>query len=462
VGEAQSLQGLRRRRLPVIVGLTLLLLLLHLAQWGMERSAQGQIESIRTRWAALDEEQDQAAARLAAAHRVHPSRYLTGATLAGVDEQLAAARLALDRGTRARHPGEKSERAAVATAALNQARERIESVSRRLDRLDAARAGYAEAARRLEAETAAARQVIVALQSGGYRSDHFAPARALVEEAEAASASVQRLRQQAAGGQAPYLEIYEQSEAGRSRAAEATRLARGVEELRLRNEARVRDLLARIETARSQQNAARLAAARLALYTAYSPVVGEVRQANGQLDAALRAAQAAARANGMERQEFQEAADLLADGERQAGAAASSFARAIETERLLVAAVAAVVALRAAADHDLDDARRRINRYDHIDQERALRLYNSAAERYRRGETLRHLDPIAAAESYRQARSLAIQAERSVRTSEPSSGGGGGWGGGGGSGGPSGGSSGGPSGGSYGGPSGGSYGGGGF
>jgi hypothetical protein len=460
VGEAETLRELRRRRLPLIIKLTLLLLFLHLLQWGMERSAQNRVDQVRTEWTAREADARRAEERLAAARRTHRPRYLTGVTLNGVDEQLAASRTALDRGTRTRHPAEKAQRTAEATAALSQAGSRIERVEQALQRLDRARSDHAIAARRLQEEVDAAGQVIASLQAGGYRPSHFASARALIEDAVAAQARVQTLQQRGAA-QLPYLEIYEQSEAGRARAAEAVRLARGVEELRRRSETRVRDLLARIDAVRSQQNAARLAGARLAYYAAYSPIVGELRQGAGHLDAAFQAVQSAVRANRMDRQEFQQAASLLAEGEQRAGAAASAFARAIETERLLVAALAALVALRASADHEVDAARRTIDRYDHIDQDEALRLWRAAADRYRRAETLRHIDPIAAAAWYREARSLAQQAYRSVRTSEPSSDGGGGWSGGGG-GGWGGGSSGGPSGGSYGGPSGGSYGGGGF
>jgi hypothetical protein len=262
----------------------------------------------------------------------------------------------------------------------------------------------------------------------------------------------------------PYLEIYDASREGEARAEEAIRLAQGVAELRRANEARARALLDRVATLRGQYTAARYAAARLAPYLAYAPVVAGVQRGSRELDAAAEAARAAMRANTMDRQEFREAADLLAEGERRAGAAADAFARAVETERLLTVALAALAGLRSAALDEIDDARRAIDRYDDLDQDSARRLLSQATSEFRRAETLRYADPVAAAELYRRARSLALEARRSVRTSRPSSGGGGGggWSGGGSSGGPSGGSHGGPSGGSYGGPSGGSHGGGGF
>jgi hypothetical protein len=69
-------------------------------------------------------------------------------------------------------------------------------------------------------------------------------------------------------------------------------------------------------------------------------------------------------------------------------------------------------------------ARRAIDRYNYLDQERALHLLNRAASGFRRAETLRYADPIAATEQYRRARRLALEARRSVRTSEPSDSGG--------------------------------------
>src|SRR5262249_48833811 len=158
------------------------------------------------------------------------------------------------------------------------------------------------------------------------------------------------------------------------------------------------------------------------------PVVASVQHGSRELDAAAQAARAATAANGMDRQAFREASELLAEGERRTGTAADAFARAVETERLLTVALAAMVGLRNAAADEIEAARSAIDRYDHLDQDQALRLLNQATSEYRRAETLRYADPIAATAEYRQARSLAIDARSSVRTSSPSSGGGGGGG----------------------------------
>jgi hypothetical protein len=462
VGDAAAVRELQRRRLPVIIALTVLILLLHLMQWGMEQSAQSGVERVRAEGSALRREADELAARLAAAPKEHPRRYLAGLSLEDVPRQLGRAEAALNRATRARHPAEKARLAAEAEAALRRARAVTAEVRQRLDRLDTARSGYAEAARRLETALQVARQTVRDLESARYRPDHFATARALIAEAEQRSEEVRSLLTRARSNDVPYLEIYEKSAAGQARAEEAQRLARAVEELRRNNEARARELLDRVVTVRSQYDAARYAAARLAMYPAYASILGEVQRGRAALNGAAAAAREASQANDMDRQAFRQAAELLTEGERQAGAAAHAFARAVETERLLTTALAVLLTVQTAAEDELEDARRRIDRYDHLDQDRALRLYAAAADRFRQAETRRHFDPIGAVELYREARSLSAQAYRSVRTSEPSSGGGsGGWSGGG-STGPSGGSYGGPSGGSYGGPSGGSYGGGGF
>lgn len=430
----------------------------------MERAAQGGVERVRAEWSAVRLECDRVAARLAKAPRRHPARYLAGQSLAGVPEELRRAGEALDRATRARHPGEKARWSAEAEAALNRARAKIEGVRSTLDRLDAAASGHAVAARRLSTAIEEARRTVATLEAEGYRPEHFTAARERLVQAERRAEEVRRLQERAGGAGVPYLEIYDASREGQARAEEAARLARGVAELRQANEARARALLDRIAAIRGQESSARFAAARLASYGAYAPAVANVQRGSRELDAAAEAARAALRANGMDRQAFREAAELLAEGERRAGTAADAFARAVETERLLTVALAAMAGLREAAADDIEDARREIDRYDHLDQESALRLLNQATGEFRRAETLRYADPIAATALYRQARSLAIDARSSVRTSSPSSGGGegGGWGGGGSSGGPSGGSYGGPSGGSYGGPSGGSHGSGGF
>jgi hypothetical protein len=431
----------------------------------MERAAQGGVERVRAEWIAVRLEYDRVAARLADAPRRHPARYLAGQSLAGVPEELQRAGEALDRATRVRHPDEKARWAAEAEAALNRARAQIEGVRSTLDRLDTAKTGYADAARGLVTAIDEARRTVATLEAEGYRPEYFAVARERLAQAERRAEEVRRLQERPGVTGVPYLEIYDASRDGQMRAEEATRLARGVAELRQSNEARARALLDRIATVRGQDAAARFAAARLAPYGAYAPAVANVQRGSRELDTAAQAARAALRANTMDRQAFREAAELLAEGERRAGTAADAFARAVETERLLTVALAAMAGLREAAADDIEDARRAIDRYDYLDQEQALRLLNQATAEFRRAETLRYADPIAATALYRQARSFAIEARSSVRTSAPSSGGGGGgggWGGGGSSGGPSGGSSGGPSGGSYGGPSGGSHGRGGF
>jgi hypothetical protein len=432
----------------------------------MERAAQGGVERVRAEWSAVRQEHDRVAARLAEAPRQHPARYLAGQSLAGVPEELQRAGEALDRATQTRPPDEKARWAAEAEAALNRARAKVERVRSTLDRLDAAKSGYAEAAHGLAAAIEEARRTVAALEAEGYRPEHFTAAQDRLLQAERRTEEVRGLQERPGATGVPYLEIYDASREGQAQAKEATRLARGVAELRQANEARARALFDRIRTVRAQDTAARFAAARLAAYGAYAPAVANVQRGSRELDAAVEAARAAIRANGMDRQAFREAAELLAEGERRAGTAADGFARAVETERLLTAALAAMAGLREAAQDDIEDARRAIDRYDHLDQESALRLLNQATGEFRRAETVRYADPIAAAAQYRLALSLAIEARSSVRTSAPSSGGGGGgWGGGGGggsSGGPSGGSSGGPSGGSYGGPSGGSHGRGGF
>lgn len=462
VGDAAAVRALQRRRLPLIVALTAAILLLHLLQWGLERAAQGAVEQTRAQLQTLRQETEQTRTRLAAAPQRHPARYLTGVSLGQAPDRLAEAGRALDRASRARHPGEKARGRSAAEAALSAARAAVQAVAGRLDRLEAARTGHAEAAHRLAAAAQDARQTVASLETAGYQSRHFTTPRALIAQAELRSTEVRALQARPAGGDVPYLEIYEKSREGEARAEEARRLARGVEELRRANETRTRDLLDRIASVRPQYDAARVAAARLVLYSAYASVLTDVQRGRAELDAARDAARAAAQRNAMEQQEFREAAGLLSDGERRAGRAADAFAHTLDMERSLIAALAAVALLQDGAGDRLEEARRRIDRYDHIDQDRAERLLRDAATRYRRAQTLRHADPVLATELYRQARSLADQAYSSVRTSEPSSSsGGGGWSGGGSSG-PSGGSSGGPSGGSFGGPSGGSVGSGGF